>query len=227
LGNAAEASNILQKIIAAIPNHLPTRIKLIEAHIGLAHEKREEGSKAGYQIILENALRVAVDGFNYPTKSVWLFRFVGRILTLFLKDNMECNADLLVKLLDALKKFAQDSDSKFLDDYHSSFTSFPLFKCCVISLIVSCRQAHEFADLQALCLYDLALCTYYGYMRQEENILILRKAIQIIRICIDILPDSDLFWNAAGVFLQSVDLARSQHCFIKATYLSNSVRLAY
>ena len=219
LGEEGEAIVILQNLIDNIPNHLPTRLKLIEAHIGLARGKRKEGTFAAYQSILENALGVAVEGFKYH-KSIWLFRFVGRILTLLLIDNMGCGTDLLNNLLNNLKEFQHDSDVKFLDDYHSNDL---LFKCCLLSLIVSCRLAHDLEDLQAFCLYDLALCSYYGYMRQQENTFILKKATQIIRTCIEILPNNAMFWNAAGVFLQTLDVGRSQHCFIKATYLSNSV----
>lgn len=226
LGDIPEAILILQNIIAVLPNHFPTRIKLLEAYISLAYESRQEGRYAEYKSTLENALGVSIDGFKYATRSVWLFRFVGRILTLFLKDNILCNSDLLQKLLMDLRTFVKESDSKLLDDYKSSFGSSSigsLFECCVVSLIISVREASEFADLQAFCLYDLALCTYYGYMRQKDKIVILKKATQIIRLCIEILPDSSMFWNAAGVFLQTLDLARSQHCFIKATYLASLV----
>lgn len=215
-----EAISILQKILENCPNHFPTRIKLVEAHISLANLVRRDGSYAGYKNILENALIVCIDGFDYPTKSVWLYRFTGRILTLFMKDSISYDQELLKKALSLMKTGSIESDSEFLQDYKILGA---LFECSVRCIMISLREAREYDDLQAVCLYDLALCFYYGYLRQGKNVMILKKAVQIIRLCIEILPDSDMFWNTAGVFLQTLDLARSQHCFIKAAYLSNSV----
>ena len=227
LGDVQDAISGLHKILESLPHHFPTRIKLIEAYIGLANERKKMGSFGGYHESLESSLKFCVDGLKFPSKSVWPFRFIGRILTLFLMDGIVCSPDLLSNCFNLLQSYLTDSDGKIFNEILNIIGDSPfqtLIKCSLTSLIIACREARELPDLQAFCLYDLSLCSYFGYVRVKDKIL-LRNAIKMIRLCIEVLPDNYMFWNAAGVLLQSFDLSRSQHCLIKSAYLSKGVSI--
>jgi tetratricopeptide (TPR) repeat protein len=123
LGEIVKAASEFQKLLKSIPNHFPTRVKLVETYISLANEKRQSGSYAGYKEYLRCALEISIEGLKYPFKSVWLFRFIGRILTLFMKNGIICSGEILDTCLNSMNLFIRDTDENFLQDCNISFAS--------------------------------------------------------------------------------------------------------
>ena len=227
LGDPLEAISLLEKILVIFPQHLPTRIKLISAYMLIADEKRQIVGCFGYKNSLESALKLSINGLNHSVKSVWILRYIGRILMLFIKNEIFCDEEILDTII-SNTWVQQETETEFNPIYISELKTLRekrLFECTIRCLLLSCKLSLGFADLHAFCMYDLAICTYFCHVRAKRNNGILKASIQIIRSCIETLPDVDIFWNAAGIFLESLDLGRSQHCLIKSICISDSVYL--